>query len=152
MLNLGQSASLKNNGNKIKKIVIKIPSDIKYVKKVSSKVLDSLASHDVNESDIFDIKLCVEEAVINAIVHGNCHDKNKSVRITSWVEDSRLNVEVEDEGSGFNRESLADPTANDNIMKGSGRGVYLINKFMDEIGYNDSGNKIKMTKNLESKK
>ena len=59
-----------------------------------------------------------------------------------------MNIEVEDKGSGFDYKQLSDPTANDNIMKGSGRGVYLIRSLMDEVEYNDTGNKLKMTKRL----
>lgn len=140
---------LKNNGN-IKKTVVKIPSDIKYTRRVSSGVLESLASYRMSESDIFDIKLCVEEAVINAITHGNRRDKRKPVKISHWIEDNRLNVEVEDAGGGFDYKGLSDPTAGDNLMKGSGRGVYLIKSLMDEVEYNEVGNKVKMIKYLNS--
>ena len=102
----------------------------------------------MSESDIFDIKLCVEEAVINAITHGNRRDIRKPVKISYWIEDTRLNVEVEDAGSGFDYKGLSDPTAGDNLMKGSGRGVYLIKSLMDEVEYNKAGNKIKMIKYL----
>lgn len=138
---------LKNN-DKLKKIVVKIPSDIKYIRKVSSKVLEAVAPHEANDSIKFDIRLCVEEALINAIVHGNRRDKAKSVRISYWLKDGKLNIEVEDEGSGFDYQHLSDPTVNDNIMKGSGRGVYLIRSLMDEVEYSDTGKKVKMVKRL----
>src|SRR3989338_10622276 len=147
MLNLGQSASLKNSENnkiKIKKTILKIPSDIKYLKKVSSKILESLETYKIDESGIFDIRLCVEEAVINAVVHGNRRDKRKSVKIAYWIKDGLLNIEVEDKGSGFDYKPMPDPTVNDNIMKGSGRGLYLIKNIMDEVEYNKAGNKMRM--------
>lgn len=155
MLNLGRSAFLKNNDNgkiKIKKTIVKIPSNIKYITKVSSKVLETLTSYKIDESDMFDIRLCVEEAVINAIIHGNSRDETKPVKIAYWIEENKLNVEVEDKGKGFDYKHMPDPTANDNIMKGSGRGVYLINNLMDEVEHNESGNKIKMMKYLKEKK
>lgn len=147
MLNFGQSVFLRNS-DKIRKTVIKIPSDTKYTRGVSSKVLESLKPYKIDESDIYDIRLCVEEAVINGITHGNRRDKRKSVKITYWIKDNQLNVEVEDEGSGFDYKHLSNPTTNDNIMKDYGRGVYLINNLMDEVKYNDAGNKIKMIKYL----
>ena len=147
MLNLGQSVFLKNN-DKIKKTVLKIPSDIKYIRRVSSKVLEAAASHEIDDSMKFDIRLCVEEALINAIVHGNRRDVTKPVKIAYWLKNGNLNIEVEDKGNGFDYKGLSDPTANDNIMKGSGRGVYLIRSLMDEVEYNDTGNKLKMIKRL----
>ncbi len=131
---------------------MKIPSDIKYIRKVSSKVIDELGSHKVDESSLYDIKLCIEEAVINAIVHGNKRDKRKTVKIAYWIKDDHLNIEVEDEGNGFDYRHLSDPTAGENIIKGSGRGVYLIKNLMDKMEFNDAGNKLKMTKYLEAKK
>lgn len=137
------------NSDKIKKTVIRIPSDTKYIRKVSSKVLSSLAPYKIDESDIFDVRLCVEEAVINAIMHGNQKKKEKPVKITYWIKDDKLNIEVEDKGAGFDYKHLSNPTINDNIMKSCGRGVYLINKLMDEVEYNEAGNKIKMAKYLK---
>lgn len=133
---------------KIRKTVVKIPSDIKYIRKVSSKVLGTIASYEIDESLKYDIRLCVEEALINAIVHGNRGNANLPVEISYWVKDGSLNIEVEDKGSGFDHSHLSDPTVNDNIMKGSGRGVYLIRNLMNEVEYNDVGNKLKMIKHL----
>jgi len=134
--------------NKIKKNTLDIPSDVKYIRKVSSDVLKSLSSYAPDGSLSFDIKLCVEEAVLNAIAHGNRRDKDKRVRIAYWVEDGRLIVEVEDEGRGFDYRNISNPTEEGNILKASGRGVFLIRHLMDEVEYNDSGNRIRMVKKL----
>jgi len=131
------------------KMIIKIPSDIRRMREVSLKILGSLKSYDLDNDRMFDIRLAVEEAVRNAIIHGNESDKAKSVTITYWIEDDKINVVVEDEGKGFDPLGLPDPTANDNIMKNSGRGVYLVKKLMDEVEFNAIGNKLKMTKKLK---
>ena len=133
---------------RIQKSLVKIPSDTKFIKDVSSRVISALKPYKVEESDIFDVRLCVEEAVINAIIHGNRRDSSKSVRVTYWIKDDKLNVEVEDEGTGFDHKHLIDPTADDNITKSSGRGVFLIHKLMDVVEYNEAGNGIKMIKYL----
>lgn len=146
MLNLGQSASLKNRDNKIN--TIKIPSELKELRKVSSKILDDISSYKVEETLLFDIRLCVDEAVRNAMVHGNRCEQNLSVTVNYWVEDSRLVIEVEDEGKGFDHKNLPDPTSEENIMRNSGRGVYLIRRLMDEVAYNETGNKIRMAKRI----
>jgi len=139
-------AFLKNRRDKTTKTVVKIPSTIEYIKKVSSKILKALETYNVNQDTLFDIRLCVEEIIRNAIVHGNHSDKNLSVRVAYWIKDGRMNIEVEDEGGGFDYKNLADPTTAENITKNSGRGIFLVKNLMDEVEFNDSGNKIKMIK------
>ena len=105
-----------------------------------------MKSHDVDESVIFDIRLCVEEAVRNAIVHGNKSNRDLPVHISYSLEGDRFTVEIEDQGRGFDPDKVPDPTLEENLLKGGGRGVFLIYKLMDEIKYNDEGNKIFMVK------
>lgn len=132
-----------------KKAVLIMPSRIESIKEVSSKILDFLKPYGVSEETLFDIRLCTEEAVRNAIVHGNLSDKYLLTTVSYWIEDGFINIEVEDEGVGFDRGNLSDPTTDDNLTKGSGRGVYLINKLMDSARFNESGNKITMIKKLK---
>ncbi len=133
------------------KVSIKIPSEIKYLRKASSKILSALEGRNVDEGRIFDIKLCIEEAVRNAMVHGNHFNKQKIVKIMYWIGGDTLHIEVEDEGSGFEHAAIVDPTDPTNITKNSGRGVYLIRKLMDKVEYNDKGNKVTMTKILNQR-
>ena len=130
------------------KALIKIPSEIRFLRKASSKILSALEGYNVDEGRIFDIKLCIEEAVRNAMVHGNHFDKKKIVKIVYWIDGDALHIEVGDEGPGFDHAASADPTDAPNILKNSGRGVYLIRKLMDKVEYNDKGNRITMTKML----
>ena len=132
-----------------KKTVIIVPSETKSIRMVSSKLLDALTPYGVSEDTLFDIRLCTEEAVRNAIVHGNLSDKHLLTTVSYWIEDGKIFIEVEDEGVGFNRGNLPDPTADGNILKGSGRGVYLIEKLMDSAKFNESGNKITMIKKIK---
>ena len=149
MLNLGRLGFLKNSDKhrKLNRISFKIPSEIKYIKKTSSRILKDLSSF-ADESTLFDIRLCVEEAVRNAIVHGNHCDKKLSVKIAYWVEGAKLVIDIEDEGKGFDYKSLPDPTDTEHIMRNSGRGVYLIHHLMDEVDYNDKGNRVSMIRYL----
>jgi len=150
MLNSGRWGFLKNRSGISKKVAIKIPSDIKYIRKVSGRILDALGPYKMGESELFDIRLCVEEAVRNAIDHGNNSDRHLPVKIAYRISEDRLDIEVEDAGRGFDHTKLPDPTDEDNIMRNSGRGVFLIMKLMDQVAFNDSGNKISMTKYLRS--
>ena len=149
MTRSGLLGFLRNSRDISRRNQLRIPSETRHIRKVSSRILSSLASYAVDEGRIFDIKLCIEEAVRNAIVHGNHSEKRRAVRIAYWVEDALLSIEIEDEGAGFDHAKLADPTSGPHILKNSGRGVYLIKKLMDSVIYNDVGNMITMAKRLK---
>lgn len=138
-----------NRRSDIGKLSIEIPSDIKRIKEVSSDILKWLQPRKLDDSALFDIRLCVEEVVRNAITHGNNNDKNLKVLVSYWLDGGSLIVEVEDKGTGFDLDKVPDPTIDDNIMKSSGRGVYLVRKLMDKIELNDKGNKVRLTKYLK---
>ena len=131
------------------KLSLKIPSEIGRIREVSFGILKWLKPRELDDSTLFDIRLCVEEAVRNAITHGNNNDKSLNVLIGYWIEDDRLIIEVEDEGAGFDLSKVPDPTIDENIMKGSGRGVYLVHKLMDKIEFNERGNKVRLIKRLK---
>ena len=129
-------------------MVTEISSEIKCIKKVSSEMLDSLSPYKIDEGTLFDIRLCAEEAIRNAIVHGNRSNKKLHVKVNYRLENDRIIIEVEDEGAGFDPRKIADPTGDDNIMKESGRGICLIKRLMDKVDFNQKGNKIRMEKGL----
>jgi serine/threonine-protein kinase RsbW len=80
--------------------------------------------------------LSVTEATTNAIIHANKCDINKKVEINVNVENGFLIVKVKDEGTGFDPKNIPDPTSPENILKDSGRGLYLMRVYMDELKYN----------------
>jgi len=148
MIGSGLLGFLKRGRGPGRKTVIRTPSENRHIKKVSARILSQLEAAAVPEERIFDITLCVEEAVRNAIVHGNRSNRNKTVITTFQLQDDRVTIEVEDEGEGFDHTALPDPTDADYIMRNSGRGVYLIRKLMDSVTFNDRGNKIVMVKKV----
>lgn len=149
MIRSGLSAFLKNPKIFSKDILITVPSDIKYIKKVSSKILEKVSSYCKDSDILFDIKLCVEEAVRNAMVHGNLSDKRKKVSALLRVDHGKAFIEITDEGRGFDHKKVPDPTEADNMLRNSGRGVYLIKNLMDSVEYKGSGNKLVMMKRLK---
>lgn len=92
--------------------------------------------------------LSVVECVNNAIVHGNKLSADKKVRIHFHITNKRIEVTVTDEGEGFDPDSLPDPTAEENIEKDCGRGIFLMRHLADDVSFEDNGRKVKMTFNL----
>jgi serine/threonine-protein kinase RsbW len=133
----------------VEKREIKFQSDSGRIRETSSKILRDISCHGLGDSTAFEIKLCIEEAVRNAIVHGNKSDPKRQVRISYWVKDGVFNIEIEDDGKGFDHEAVKDPTKEENLLRNSGRGVYLIKKLMDNVRYNEAGNKISMSKKIK---
>jgi len=130
------------------RIKIEVPSEVAHIRIVSDKILNSLKDYNLNEDELLDIKLCIEEALRNAMEHGNKSKKNLPVKISYCVNKDKLEVTVEDVGRGFDYRKLPDPTKDENIMKGGGRGVFLILRLMDEVIFSDKGNRITMVKKI----
>jgi len=113
---------------------------------IINKILDQLKQNQWEESDIFAIHLCLEEALVNAIRHGNGYDSAKSVQVVSQISVNRCRIEITDEGEGFDPGEVPDPTDEDHLDLPSGRGVHLIRSFMSTVHYNASGNTVTMEK------
>ena len=86
-----------------------------------------------DEDDLMKIGMAVRESVVNAVVHGNRYNSNKKVRFSVAHEAERFTVRIADQGEGFDFENLPDPLAPENLMRTSGRGIFLIRSFMDEF-------------------
>ena len=125
---------------------IEIPSDIEYIKKVSHELLEYLNRYGIDKSVQFDVRLAVEEAVRNAIEHGNNYDKALPVLIRYVIDSKKVTVDIEDKGEGFHLKNVPDPREEGNLLQEGGRGVFLIHKLMDKVAYNKKGNRVRMTK------
>ncbi|MFH1752685.1 MAG: ATP-binding protein [Candidatus Omnitrophota bacterium] len=129
---------------------IKITSNVKNIRKVSPRIISLLQERNIDNAYIFDIRLSVEETVLNAIEHGNGKNEKLTVEVTFAIDDQKIEISVEDQGPGFDHKSVPDPTKSGNILRSHGRGVYLVHKLMDKVEYNDKGNKVKLTKYFSS--
>lgn len=126
------------------------PSNIEAVKEAWIKVSDLLGDMNIDESTLFDIRLGLEEAVVNAIKHGNKYNVDLSVEIDVAKKEDRVEFIVRDQGDGFDIEGCADPTEDENLIKCSGRGVFLIKKMMDEVHYDKDDRCLHMVKKIKS--
>jgi len=91
----------------------------------------------------FAIRLALEEALINAIKHGNKHDQKKQVHVEWHITPQTAEIIIEDEGPGFTRASVPDPTDEPNLEKLTGRGLLLIEAYMNNVEYSNGGRRVK---------
>jgi len=124
-------------------IIDSMPSQVTHIE---SAVLPLLSVRGYGERQIFAIRLALEEAVINAIKHGNELDPTKKVKVDFTIGEDDIQISVADEGSGFDVETVPDPTALQNLEADSGRGIALMRAYMDEVVFNDTGNQVTMRK------
>ena len=96
--------------------------------------------------DVFHIQMAIEEAVVNAIEHGNKKDPNKKVHVHYAIFDDAVELSVTDQGDGFDHQNVADPTVEEHLDQPRGRGVMLIRELMTEAKYNEKGNSVWMRK------
>jgi serine/threonine-protein kinase RsbW len=123
-----------------------IPSDTAAGRQLLDEVLAHLEAEHWVQHDIFGVHLAMEEALVNAIQHGNRLDARKNVHVSCRMAPDRVQIEIADEGPGFNPNVLPDPTCSDRIHKPGGRGVMLMRAFMNRVEFNDKGNCVVMEK------
>ena len=100
------------------------------------------------ERDEFMARLCLDEALTNAVMHGSRYDSSKRVRARVFLGDGRWQVLIEDQGAGFREEDLPDPDAPENLLEESGRGVTLMRRFMHAVSYWRGGSALLMARAL----
>jgi serine/threonine-protein kinase RsbW len=109
-----------------------LESDLNRVEVVEEVARRVSATAGFDEDDQHKIEMAVHESVINAIWHGNKNDPSKQVWLRFQIFDDRLEIQVRDQGSGFDPGKVADPLQQENLLNVSGRGIFLIRTFMDE--------------------
>ena len=125
---------------------IELPSERGASRLIMEQLLEQLGVHGWSPSDIFAIHLAAEEAIVNAIVHGNKLDPSKVVQVACFVSPTLARIEVTDEGSGFDPASVPDCRLEDRLEAPNGRGVMLMRTFMTRIEYSARGNRVLMEK------
>ncbi len=121
-------------------------SSLQQARAVEAEILSCCEKHHFGEADIFALKLALEEALVNAVKHGNKLDPAKQVKVHYRVTDQRVDVAVEDQGPGFNPAELPNPTDDENLERCCGRGILLMRAYMSSVVFNPQGNKVTLTK------
>ncbi|NBW96051.1 MAG: ATP-binding protein [Planctomycetia bacterium] len=128
---------------------VELPSERGASRLVMDELLEQLGLHGWSPTDIFGIHLAAEEAIVNAIVHGNKLDPAKTVHVSCQVSPELARIEVTDAGPGFDPASIPDCTLEERLEVPSGRGVMLMRSFMTRIEYNAKGNGVVLEKRRE---
>lgn len=123
-----------------------ISSDFAEGREVQERILEELGRHHYYPDASFAIRLALEEALINAIKHGNKFDKSKKVRIEATVTAKQAEISIEDEGAGFVRAAVPDPTCEENLHRLHGRGILLIEAYMNEVQWDRGGRRVRMVR------
>jgi anti-sigma regulatory factor (Ser/Thr protein kinase) len=129
-----------------------IPADPHAIPTVTDGVVQMLQSRKWSEKDVMAVELALQEAVANAIRHGCHNDPTKQLQVCVTCDESgEVLIVVRDPGSGFDMTTVANPLDASNILKPSGRGIFLINGLMDEVGFRDGGRELQMRKRRDKR-
>ena len=102
------------------------------------------------EDDLHKITMSVREAAVNAVLHGNAYDPHKKITVAYETRPNSLAITITDQGKGLSETDIPDPLAEENLLKTSGRGIFLIRSFMDEVRIRDlhPGTEITLVKHM----
>lgn len=130
---------------------LKLPSRIDSVGEAAAAVSEFLHRIGVAEDVAFGVDMAVREAVTNAVIHGNKLDDAKVVELKLRNTPAVFEITVHDQGSGFNPNDVPDPTKDENLLRTSGRGIFFMRNFMDEVDWvadPKGGTNVRMIKKL----
>lgn len=125
---------------------IVIANDLKSARRSEEQIMRKLECCRYSPDCIFAIKLAFEEALTNAVKHGNSNDVAKRLVVRYFVDIARVVLVVRDEGCGFKVSQIPDPTRDENIERPSGRGIMLMHAYMSRVRFNRAGNEVWMLK------
>ena len=123
---------------------LQLPSKEESITKLEDLIESLSDTYNISDDTFANMMTCLNEALINAIKHGNKMDPDKKVIINAEVENRRVVWTVTDEGEGFDYVHLADPTAPENVENLTGRGVFIMKHLADQCIFNTSGNEVEL--------
>jgi serine/threonine-protein kinase RsbW len=123
---------------------LQLPSKRESITLLETLIEEIADKHQISDDTFANMMTCLNEVVINAIVHGNKLDPNKIVIINAEVDAKRTTWTITDEGEGFDYVHLPDPTAEENLEKLTGRGVFIVKHLADQCVFNAKGNEVEL--------
>lgn len=126
-----------------------ISSTSENIQKITSEILNNIPNITIKDEIYYDIKLIISELLINALLHGNKNNPNLKIYVKYEIKNNNFIFTVEDEGNGFDYMNIPNPLDNKNILKSSGRGIFLVKNLADKILFNEKGNRITIEKKLD---
>jgi serine/threonine-protein kinase RsbW len=123
-----------------------VPNDLAAAKVPEEAILADLVRFGYDQNAAFAVKLALEEAMTNAFRHGNKCDPNKHIKVRYVVTADLIEIEVHDEGPGFEPHAVPDPTQPEYIDRPHGRGIMLMKAYLDEVEYSNSGTSVRLVK------
>lgn len=130
---------------------IRVPSRLDQVASVQKAIVGHVCASGHGPDTQFAVRLALDEALANAILHGNGNDPTKEVTVEYTVTADDVRIQVCDEGNGFNPTNVPDPTLPENLCKPNGRGIMLMRAYMKDIRYNECGNCVTLVMNTDAK-
>jgi serine/threonine-protein kinase RsbW len=129
-----------------------LDSTLETVNEAEEKAGRMAADAGFDDEEVMKISMAVREAAVNAVLHGNAYDPNKKVTLAFERTGSDLVISIRDQGKGLDAGKIPDPLAPENLLKTSGRGIFLIRSFMDvvEIHPSQTGTELRMIKHVRS--
>lgn len=134
------------------RIDLKLPSDFAHLDGVLDYLNERMLKLGIVNPGELEVLVALDEAIVNAIKHGNKCDPRKAVHILAELSSDGARFKVGDEGPGFARDMVPDPTCPSRLLEPTGRGLLLINELMDEVRYNECGNQLEMFKKATGKR
>ncbi|MCB1023912.1 MAG: ATP-binding protein [Acidobacteria bacterium] len=134
------------------KIDFEVPSTIVLMHDILDYLMKRVEKLGVVNPEQSNLFVALDEAFVNAVKHGNKFDTSKLVKISVEISPQKASFTIEDEGDGFDVNTIPNPTDPENLFKASGRGVMFIYNIMDEVSYNERGNRLTMVKKSEKSK
>ena len=132
-----------------RQLIFELPNDLRYIEETVDFVVSHCSTCDeVARKLRLNFRVSLVEALSNAMIYGNGSDPKKRVHVEVFFDHGSVTARVTDEGSGFDPLGVPDPTVPANLMKDSGRGLFLMRELMDEVRYNARGNSVTLILHL----
>lgn len=122
-------------GSQATRITYTLDSSIDSVNRIEQTATEMAQKAGFDEDEIFRVSMAAREAAVNAVLHGNNYSPDKSVTASFETTPKSMVIKIADQGAGLDPATLPDPLAPDNLLRGSGRGIFLIRSFMDEVEF-----------------